>query len=73
MQLQKKDNSKLNILFLFPRYHTNQIAITNILQNNGHKVHFHVKFFGKTENYENIQPLLFEESFFSKFLKKIFF
>ena len=73
MQLQEKYEDKLNILFLSPRYHTNQISITRLLQNKGHNVHFHVKFFGKIENYENLQPILFDESLISKILKKLFF
>ena len=72
MQLQEKNN-KLNILFLSPRYHTNQISITRLLQNRGHNVYFHVKFFGQIENYENLTPILFEESLFTSYLKKIFF
>ena len=73
MQLQENYENSLSILFLFPRYHTNQISITQILQKKGHKVHFHVKFYGKIENYQNLKPVLFEESILSKFLKKIFF
>ena len=73
MQLQENYEKSLSILFLFPRYHTNQISITQILQNKGHKVHFHVKFYGKIENYQNLKPVLFEESILSKFFKKIFF
>lgn len=73
MQLQEKNKNNLNILFLSPRYHTNQISITRLLQKKGHNVHFHVKFFGKIENYENLKPILFEEAHFTILLKKIFF
>ena len=73
MLLLQKSNKCLNILFLAPRYHTNQNPIVSLLENKGHKIFFHSKYIGKIENHDNIKPLVFEESFFSRALKLIFF
>ena len=52
MQLQQKLNKNISkILFIAPRYHTNQIPICRVLKNNGYEIDFYVKFFGKTDGF----------------------
>ena len=52
MQLQEKlKNKKIsNILFIAPRYHTNQISVCKTLKKNGYNVEFFAKHFGKIED-----------------------
>ena len=46
----------MRILFIAPRYHTNQIPITKGLIENGHEVVFIVQAKGGTENYSALVP-----------------
>lgn len=74
MQLQQKLNKNISkILFIAPRYHTNQIPICRVLKNNGYEIDFYVKFFGKTEDYKVIRPKIFEANLFSKILSRLLF
>jgi glycosyltransferase involved in cell wall biosynthesis len=52
----------LLILYVAPRYHTNQIPITEGLLNAGYQVRFLVMYKGVTENYEAIQPDILQPS-----------
>ena len=74
MQLQEKlKNKKIsNILFIAPRYHTNQISVCKTLKN-GYNVEFFAKHFGKIEDYTVLKPKVFEANSFSKLLKRLFF
>ena len=62
---------KYVILFVAPRYHTNQVGIVRALMNHGHDVHFHVRTKGFTEDYSLVEPKLFPESWFSLILKRL--
>ena len=75
MQLQEKlKNKKIsNILFIAPRYHTNQISVCKTLKKNGYNVEFFAKHFGKIEDYTVLKPKVFEANSFSKLLKRLFF
>jgi glycosyltransferase involved in cell wall biosynthesis len=61
----------MKILFLLPRFHTNHIEIIKLHQDLGHDFDIHVKTYGKIEDYSFAKPVLFEESFFTKYIKKI--
>ena len=58
------------ILFIAPRYHTNQVGIVRALLKYGHDVHFHVRTKGFTEDYSLIEPTLFPESWLTFYLRK---
>ncbi len=60
------------ILFIAPRYHTNQIGTVRALLSQGHDVHFHVRKKGYTEDYSLIEPILFPESWFTFILRRFF-
>lgn len=62
----------MNILFVAPRYHTNQDPIVRTLLAAGHSVKFHVATIGPIENHECIKPVVVQESALSIFLSKIF-
>ncbi len=61
----------MKILFVEPRYHTNQIGWINSLQENNHKVKMHVVSRGKIEDYSNLKPEFIEPCLLSKII--IFF
>ncbi|MDW5298976.1 MAG: glycosyltransferase family 4 protein [Sedimentibacter sp.] len=61
----------MNILFIAPRFHTNQFLIVKGLLKNGHKVNFFVQSFGATEDHSLVSPILMQESFVSKFINRI--
>ena len=62
----------MKILFVAPRFHTNQSTIVKTLINKGHRVYFHVSTIGPTEDYSNITPEIIEESILSIIRTKIF-
>ncbi|WP_027954861.1 glycosyltransferase family 4 protein [Halobacillus kuroshimensis] len=53
----------LRILYVAPRYHTNQIPIAEGLINNGYYVRFLVMYKGVTENYEALKPDILKPTF----------
>ena len=61
----------MKILFLLPRFHTNHFEIIKFHKDLGHIYDIHVKNYGKVEDHSFIKPVLFEESFLTKYLKKI--
>lgn len=61
----------MKILFVAPRYHTNQAQIVKALVNNGHKVSFHCVLKGVVENYELITPCLIAESRVSRVIRHL--
>lgn len=60
----------MKILFIAPRFHTNQLQIAKTLINDGHKLSFFVYTFGKIEDHSFLTPEILPESFFSKLFKK---
>ena len=59
------------VLFVAPRFHTNQFFLTKGLIEKGVEVKFLSVYIGGSENHEYIQPILGKPSFFVKgFLKK---
>lgn len=52
----------MKILFVAPRYHTNQVHIVRTLQKCGHEIFFHVALQGATEDYSLIKPEVLPES-----------
>jgi glycosyltransferase involved in cell wall biosynthesis len=61
----------VKILFIAPRYHTNQYHVVKALQDHGHEVYFHVTLKGTTEDYTLVKPLVVKQSKFSVMLEKI--
>lgn len=60
----------MNILFVAPRFHTNQFELVKSLISEGHKIDFHVSLIRNTENHSLITPERFQESRISSILKK---
>ena len=46
----------MNILFVAPRFHTNQFELVKSLISEGHKIDFHVSLVRNTENHSLITP-----------------
>lgn len=61
----------MKILFVAPRYHTNQVGIVKTLKESGVDVTFDVINVGATEDYNYIKPNVIEESLLSKIFNKI--
>jgi glycosyltransferase involved in cell wall biosynthesis len=61
----------LKILFIAPRFHTNQLQIAKTLINVGHKLSFFVYTIGNIEDHSFLTPEILPESIFSKIFKKI--
>ncbi|MGY5351719.1 glycosyltransferase family 4 protein [Wenyingzhuangia sp. IMCC45533] len=61
----------MKILFVVPRYHTNMTGWVKALISAGHRVEVHATLRGYTENYDEIKPIVFEDSAISKLLTKI--
>ena len=62
----------MKILFVAPRFHTNQSTIVKTLISNGHKVFFHVYTIGPIEDHSVIKPVIIDESILSKLRTQIF-
>jgi glycosyltransferase involved in cell wall biosynthesis len=62
----------VKIIFLAPRYHTNQVGIVNSLLEERHAVIFHVVTIGQTEDHSSLQPRVIPESWFSYKIRLIF-
>ena len=58
----------MKILFIAPRFHTNQFQTIKILMKKN-TIYFFSLFKGKTEDYSLITPLIVEQSKFSKYLQ----
>jgi glycosyltransferase involved in cell wall biosynthesis len=54
----------MTILFIAPRFHTNQFIITKSLVDRGHNVVFFVQRKNKLEDYKYIEPILVKKSLF---------
>lgn len=62
----------MRILFVAPRFHTNQVEIVRTLQKKGHEVRFFVSLTSDSEDHTDLQPLVLEESGLSRLLRKWF-
>ena len=63
----------MNILFVAPRYHTNQVPIMEYLVKNNHVVHFLAYRKEYTEDYRVVEPELCHSSIIYKFLEFYYF
>ena len=52
----------MKIIFVAPRYHTNQVEIVKSLKANGHCIEFHVVLISKNENHDYLKPKIIKES-----------
>ena len=62
----------MKILFVAPRYHTNQTYIVKTLREKGHNVYFFVSRIGKTEDHSIIRPKIIKVNFLSFIIMKLF-
>jgi len=62
----------MKILFVAPRFHTNQVQIIKILQEKKHDVFFHVACIGPTEDHSLVKPVCYKQSTLSRFIEKKF-
>jgi len=62
----------MKILFVAPRFHTNQFQLIKILQEKKHHIFFHVAIIGPTEDHSLIKPVRHTQSKLSVFIEKIF-
>lgn len=61
----------MKILFIAPRFHTNQVPIVTNLIKRGHEVDFYSQYVGKTEDHSNIRPCVMKQSLLTKFIFKL--
>jgi glycosyltransferase involved in cell wall biosynthesis len=59
------------ILFVAPRFHTNQYEMVKTLQEKGHEVIFHATVNGFTEDYTLLRPIVFKQSWVSMLIEKL--
>lgn len=62
----------MNILFIAPRFHTNQFQIVKALQQHGHNISFHVYAKGLIEDHSYLEPKILSPCIFSRFLISLF-
>jgi glycosyltransferase involved in cell wall biosynthesis len=62
----------MKMLFVAPRFHTNQVQLTKKLLEEKHEVSFHVANIGPTEDHNLIVPTTFKQSKLSVIVEKIF-
>lgn len=62
----------MRILFVAPRFHTNQVQIIKILLEKKHEVFFHVACIGATEDHSLVKPVCFKQSKLSGYIEKKF-
>jgi glycosyltransferase involved in cell wall biosynthesis len=62
----------MKVLFVAPRYHTNQVHIVRTLRERGHEVCFHVAVHGVTEDHGLLRPTVFAESRLSAIIRNVF-
>lgn len=62
----------MRILFVAPRFHTNQYQVVKTLQENNHEVIFHVSYVGPTEDHTLLKPVNFKQSKVSHLIEKTF-
>lgn len=66
-----KEDTLVNILFLAPRFHTNQVDLVSKLIEEGHNVSFLVMRKGPTEDYSTLTPYVVGPSWLSKVINRI--
>ena len=62
----------MKIVFIVPRYHTNQYEVINILKKNNHSISIHALITGPTEDHSLIRPTLLKICFISSMIIKLF-
>lgn len=62
----------MKILFVAPRFHTNQVQIIKILLEKSHEVFFHVACIGPTEDHSLVTPVCYKQSKLSRLIEKKF-
>ncbi|MBO9200514.1 MULTISPECIES: glycosyltransferase family 4 protein [Niastella] len=62
----------MKILFVAPRFHTNQVQIIKILLEKKHEVFFHVACIGATEDHSLVKPICYKQSWLSRLIEKKF-
>jgi glycosyltransferase involved in cell wall biosynthesis len=62
----------VKILFVFPRFHTNQHPFVKVLQENGHQVVFQARYVGASEDHSLISPVLLSPSRLSCSIDSLF-
>lgn len=60
----------MRILFVAPRFHTNQYQIVKTLMENNHEVFFNVSYLGSTEDHSLLKPVSFRQSSLSLLIEK---
>ena len=60
----------MRILFVAPRFHTNQYELVKTLQEKKHEVFFHVAAIGTTEDHSLLTPTRYKQSKFSLLIEK---
>ncbi len=61
----------MRILFVAPRFHTNQFQMVKTLQENNHDVFFHVASHGATEDHSLLTPIKYDQSRLSLLIEKL--
>jgi glycosyltransferase involved in cell wall biosynthesis len=62
----------MKILFVAPRFHTNQFQLVKKLLEKRHAVFFHVALIGPTEDHSLVMPIHHKQSRLSVFIEKVF-
>lgn len=62
----------MKILFIAPRFHTNQYSLVEKLFKEGHDVKFYVMGIGNSEDYRDLTPTLIPVSLFTKLYLRYF-
>jgi glycosyltransferase involved in cell wall biosynthesis len=62
----------MKILFVAPRFHTNQFLLIKTLLEKKHEVFFHVASIGQTEDHSLLVPVKYKQSKLSVFMEMIF-
>ncbi|OQP51702.1 glycosyltransferase family 4 protein [Niastella populi] len=62
----------MKLLFVAPRYHTNQVQLIKKLLEKKHDITFHVASIGPTEDHSQLQPVRHKQSKLSVFIEKTF-
>lgn len=60
------------VLFVAPRFHTNQIGTVRALLSQGHNVVFHSLLRGNTEDHSLVAPVIVPEAPASRFIRRVF-
>jgi glycosyltransferase involved in cell wall biosynthesis len=62
----------MKILFVAPRFHTNQFQLIKKLLEKKHAIFFHAACIGKTEDHSLVKPIQYKQSRLSVFIERIF-